>query len=343
MARGVRAAALFLAALQSVPMHPLEGQGQAQVVPVGRCQLAGGGTISDCRVAYRSFGQLNATRSNGVLIPTWLLGRSEDWISFLGPRGYVDTTQLYVIVVDALGNGRSSSPSTVPTQERPAFRGLTIGDMVVSQHRLLTEHLGISHLHAVVGFSMGGMQALEWAVRFPTFLDMAVPIAGTPRIGAFDRLMWTTMLAEIEAATRSHAPADSVWAQLARLEALFLRTPVAVNELGWDSVLTEAAVQAKAYRQTWTLEDYEAQLLAIRRHDISLGFSSELSGAAKAVRARVFIVHSLDDHMVTAGAAFGFARMIRAETLSVPSTCGHVAFFCDQERLSSAVRNFLAQ
>ena len=205
MARGVRAAALFLAALQSVPMHPLEGQGQAQVVPVGRCQLAGGGTISDCRVAYRSFGQLNAARSNGVLIPTWLLGRSEDWISFLGPRGYVDTTQLYVIVVDALGNGRSSSPSTVPTQERPAFRGLTIGDMVVSQHRLLTEHLGISHLHAVVGFSMGGMQALEWAVRFPTFLDMAVPIAGTPRIGAFDRLMWTTMLAEIEAATRSHA------------------------------------------------------------------------------------------------------------------------------------------
>lgn len=277
-----------------------------------------------------------------MLIPTWLLGRSEDWISLLGLRSYVDTTRFYVLVVDALANGRSSSPSTVPLRLRDAFRGLTIGDMVESQHRLLVEHLGISHLRAVVGVSMGGMQAFEWAVRYPTFVDLVVPIAGSPRVGAFDHLLWTTMLEEIDTAKRTRTPADSTWAQLARLEALFLRTPVAVNESSWDSVLTEAATQGKTYRESWPLEDYAAQLEAIRHHDISAGFGSDLTSAARAVQARMLIIYSPDDHMVTAGPAVQFAPLVLAKTLSLPSSCGHLVFFCEQERIGAAIREFLS-
>ncbi|MDF3052454.1 MAG: homoserine O-acetyltransferase [Geminicoccaceae bacterium] len=336
------------AALIAFASHPasiaeLVAQEPAQLASVGPCQLAGGGRISDCRLAYRVFGRLNADRSNVVLIPTWLQGRSEDWIPYLGPQGYVDTTRFHVIVVGALGDGRSSSPSTVPAREREAFRGLTIGDMVQSQHRLLTQRLGISHLHAVAGFSMGGMQALEWAVRYPAFLDRAVSIAGAPRIGAFDHLMWNTVLQVIENGLRSRTPADTVWDQLARLEALFIQTPAAVNNSSWDSVIRAAATVGRTYRSTWELEDFAAQLRAIRHHDISGSFGSDLARAAGTIKARVFLVYSPDDHMVTAGPALAFAPLIRADTLSVPSACGHLLFMCEQNRLAAAVRKFLAE
>jgi homoserine O-acetyltransferase len=325
------------------PFQAAAAQQPPRVASVGPCILSGGGTINDCKVAYRTFGRMNAERSNVVLIPTWLLGRSEDWTPYLGARGYVDTTRFYAIVVDALGDGRSSSPSNVPASERQAFRGLTTGDMVRSQHTLLTRHLGISHLHAVVGFSMGGMQALDWAVRYPAFLDYAVSIAGTPRVGAFDHLMWSTMLQVIENGERSRIPADSVWDQLARLEALFLQTPAMLNRWTWDSVITSASATGKTYRQTWTLQDYAAQLRALRLHDISASFGSDLNRAAKSVRAHVLIIHSPDDLMVTAGPAFAFAPLVRADTLSVPTACGHLLFTCEQELLTSTVQRFLAR
>src|SRR4051812_33110908 len=122
-----------------------------QIAALGSCTLSSGKTIHNCRVAYRTFGRLNAARTNGVLIPTWLLGRSDQWIGLLGPNGLVDTTRFFTIVVDALGNGLSSSPSNSSAADRTAFNDLTIGDMVVSQHRLVAQHLKLPRLHAVMG------------------------------------------------------------------------------------------------------------------------------------------------------------------------------------------------
>ena len=122
---------IALAALQvGESAHAQTAPPPATVAALGSCRLASGATIENCRIAYRSFGRLNATRTNAVLIPTWLLGRSEDWIGMVGPKGWVDTTKFFTVVVDAFANGRSSSPSNSPPDERDAFRGLTIGDMV---------------------------------------------------------------------------------------------------------------------------------------------------------------------------------------------------------------------
>ena len=192
-----------------------------RVASLGDCRLGTAAVLPNCRVAYRAYGRLNATHDNVVLIPTWLLGRSEDWLPLLTAEPLVDTTQFYVIVVDALADGLSSSPSnTVPGA--CSFQDLTIADMVESQYRLLTERLGIHHLRAVMGFSMGGMQAIEWAVRYPSFVDRIVPIAGTPRVGAFNRLVLTAMLDEIVDGRRAGIPPDSLWPRLARTEMLFI-------------------------------------------------------------------------------------------------------------------------
>src|SRR2546423_14792491 len=131
-----------------------------RVASVGECHLASGETIHQCRVAYREYGPPNASRTNTVLIPTWLLGRSDDWVSLVGTDGLVDTTRYHVVVVDALGDGLSSSPSNVLASERSAFANLPVGDWVESQYLLLTKRLGVQRLQAVLGFSMDGMQAI---------------------------------------------------------------------------------------------------------------------------------------------------------------------------------------
>ena len=315
---------------------------QPKVASLGVCRLASGRTISNCRLAYRAYGRLNEQRSNAILIATWLLGRSDDWAPLVGPEGYVDTTEFHVLVVDALGDGLSSSPSNSTASGRRAFADLTVGDMVESQYRLLTEKLGIRHLRAVVGFSMGGMQSIEWAVRYPSFVDRVVPIAGSARVGSFDRMMWTAMLNEIADSKLAGTGPDTVWSRLAHLEMLFVQTPVGINSRTPDSVEADVAANARGYRHGWKLDDYAAQLGAIRRYDVTRG-SGDLRSAAARVQARMLAVYSWDDHMVTAGSVAQFAQLVHADTLSIGSPCGHIMLFCERARVAPAIRAFIAQ
>ena len=313
----------------------------AKVVSLGACRLGSGAELPDCRVAYRAYGKLTATRDNVVLIPTWLLGRSEDWHPLLNTEPLADTTRFYVIVVDALADGLSSSPSNTVASARPAFQNLTIGDMVESQYRLLTERLGIRHLRAVMGFSMGGMQAIEWAVRYPSFVDRIIPIAGTPRVGTFNKLALTAMLDQILDGKRAGIPPDSLWPRLARTEMLFIVTPLGLIARGDDSVAHDIAVNAANYR-VWNLDDYAAQIAALRRYDLAADYG-DLRRAAARVKAPMLAVYSWDDHMVTPDSMSEFARMVGADTLSVASTCGHMMIFCEQKRVGAATRAFLAR
>ena len=331
-----------IAALQLLGAPHAPAQSPPSVLSVGTCRFSSRAIIRDCRVGYRAFGRLNRERTNAVLIPTWLQGRSEDWLPLLGPTGYVDTSRFYVLVVDALADGHSSSPSNVPRGERAAFADLTLTDMVESQYRLV-KRLGIPRLHAVVGVSMGGMQAFEWAARYPTFVGKVVPVVGSPRVPAFDRLLWTTLLSEIERGRQHRAPEDSIWAQLARLEALFIQTPIAVNDSGWARLFPAVADLARVYGRSWSLEDYAAQLRAIARHDIAASFGGDLSRTARQVRPRMLVVYTWDDRMVTADPPAAFAREVGADTLSIPSVCGHLVFLCEQERIGAAVREFLSR
>ena len=117
--------------------------------------------IRDCRVGYRTFGTLNADKSNVVLFPTWAGGTTEQLKSNIGPGRVVNSEKFFVVAVDALGNGVSSSPSNSTLQPRMSFPKFTIRDSVNTQHELLTKVLQINHLKAVVGVSMGGMQTAQ--------------------------------------------------------------------------------------------------------------------------------------------------------------------------------------
>jgi len=312
---------------------------------LGTCRLESGESLPECRVTYRVFGQMNERRSNVVLVPTWLGRRSENWISLLGPTGLLDTSAFHVVVVDALANGSSSSPSNSRARPGTRFPALTIADMVHSQHRLLTEHLGIKHLYAVVGVSMGGMQAFEWAVRYPAFVDRVVSIVGPPRASAYTQAHLALRLSIVETGRRYGVPEDSIWLQVARLHQLVSATPRAIDNIPaarQDSALRTAAEGSRAWMRAEAFEDFATQTRAMLRYDLSAPFGGDLARAARAVRARMLVVYSWDDHMVTATSLAAFARVLGADTLVVPSACGHAVFACETGTIGAAVRGFLA-
>ena len=343
VARAGRVATITVSCVLSATA--LGGQVAPSIATISACEFSNGVVIAPCRIAYRTYGTLNAQRSNVVLVPTWLQGRSEDWLAYglLGPQALVDTTAFYTIVVDALGNGQSQSPSNTGASQVKGFEALTIADMVRSQHRLLTERLGISRLHAVVGASMGGMQAFEWAVRFPGFVDRIVPIIGSPRIDAYDLLLWTSLRSTIDDGQRGGLPALDIWRQLQRIDALTSRTPRGVNQVTPDSIAREVAASAEHFAKLWRLEDYRAQLGAMIRHDVSADHGRSLDNAARRIQARTLMVYSWDDHMVTADAGAAFGRKIRADSTVIASSCGHLMFICEMPRVGEAIRRFLAR
>ncbi|MEM6392640.1 MAG: homoserine O-acetyltransferase [Planctomycetota bacterium] len=159
--------------------------------------LALSGVLPSVECAFEAWGSLNADKSNAVLICHAISGDShvtrhhEDdlpgwWEDLVGPGKAIDTDRFFVICPNVLGGcrGTTGPGSTNPDTGKPygtAFPDITIADMVEVQRRLL-DHLGIDTLHAVVGGSLGGHQALTWATRFPDRVKTCVAVATSPRL-----------------------------------------------------------------------------------------------------------------------------------------------------------------
>lgn len=303
-------------------------------------RLENGETIAACRVGYRTIGALNAERSNAVLFPTWFSGRSSDLEQFVGTGKMLDPARYHVILVDALANGVSCSPSNI----QAAFPQITIGDMVHSQYRLLTEHLGIKRLHAVMGISMGGMQTFEWMVRYPEYAVRAVPIVGSPRLASIDLLLWQAELSAIEEAARCKCDPRSAMRTVYAVHQFALTTPANRAAETPASHFGELKAQIeKSAAEGMDPADWAAQLRAMMSHDVSRSYSGSLQKAAASVRARLLVVAATQDHMVNPRSALEFAGAAGAPSLELTSDCGHLAPSCESDRLREAVAAFLSK
>jgi homoserine O-acetyltransferase len=322
-------------------------QGNLRIGRLGDFRLESGAVIRDCRAGYRTFGKLNAQRSNAVLFPTWFTGTSQDLAGLIGPGKLVDPSQYFVVAVDALGDGVSSSPSNSTAQPRMKFPEFSIRDMVAAEHELATKVLGLSHLRAVMGISMGGMQTFEWMVSYPDFVDRAIPIVGSPRLGSYDLLLWQAELRAIEAdANWKHGeyqvrPAAAM-RTVADIHALALQTPQLRDRETSPAKFPEY-LGATERGEGFDTNDWYRQAQAMIGHDVSKPFGGDMQKAAGVVHARVLVVASLQDHMVTPWPALDFAKLLKARTLELNSDCGHLAVGCEKAKIAAAVARFLAE
>jgi homoserine O-acetyltransferase len=153
-----------------------------EMFDLGDVRLQRGATLRDAKLAYKTYGELNADKSNAIVYPTWYSGQHYDNEWLIGAGMALDPARYFIVIPNMFGNGLSSSPSnTPPPYDRAAFPRVTMYDNVQLQHRLVTERFGIERLELVTGWSMGAGQTYQWAVSFPDMVKRILPFCGAAK------------------------------------------------------------------------------------------------------------------------------------------------------------------
>ena len=310
---------------------------------LGDFKLVSGEVLRNCRIGYRTLGTINADHSNIVVVPTWAGGTTDELKSNVGAGKLINDADYYVVLIDALANGVSSSPSNSKAQPHMHFPKITVRDMVNTQHELLTKTLGIQHAKAVMGISMGGMQTFQWMVSYPDFMDKAIPIVGSPHVAPYDVVFWRLNIDSIEdSAGWNHGDYTENPAKVAHFEIgeLILQTPAEYNRTHTREQVLAALKKAetdKAEDANDTIRQSEAMMAL----DVSDAFGGSMEKAAASVKAKVFVVVSKQDHTVTPQPGRDFAQLLHAPLLELQSDCGHLATGCEGTKVAAAVGDFL--
>ena len=357
-----RAIALaMLAILVTVRLAHAEEPG-LQRFAIGDLPLENGGVIHDCSIAYMTEGTLNATKSNAVLMVT-AIGGNHHRIDFLiGPGRGIDTDHLFVIKTDAIGNGVTTSPSTSAGQHGPDFPHFTIRDMVESQARLL-QHLGIAHLVAVAGASMGGMQALQWGVSHPAAMDALIALTPMARTTAWSIAVNhatrnALMLDPAFAGGRYTDQPKAGWRMRADiLQVLATRTPEAMRRQFVDPMEVEPWItgQEDAVAASGAdANDWIAQTWAYDRHNVGDTrvdgkpvYGGDPIRALHSIKAKALLMSGvLDLYNPVENAIEAAAAIPDGRHVIIPSVQGHVAASpgfkpADLQFINATVRGFL--
>src|SRR6202795_2087206 len=157
-------------------------KGERHEFVIANFKTESGVILPQARVVYGTYGHLNSAKDNLVLLPSHYMADYHGYEWLIGPNKALDDSKLFLVATEMFGNGRSSSPSNTPEPYHgPRFPVMTIRDNVEAVHRLLTDELKVTHLRALIGFSMGAEQAFQWGVTYPSFADRIVATSGTAK------------------------------------------------------------------------------------------------------------------------------------------------------------------
>jgi homoserine O-acetyltransferase len=314
--------------------HESYSQSELRLVNIGDFKTTNGDIIKDCMIGYRTLGELNAEKSNVVLWPTWFTGTSEQVISYGFTSSLIDTAGLFIVIVDALTNGVSSSPSNTAD-----FPTISIRDMVNSQHSLLVNHLDISHLFAVIGISMGGMQTFEWVIAYPDFMDKAIPIVGSPKQSSYDLLVWKTMADLMTEAGQDPQRLEFAYKIAINILMMNARTPTLFAETHNPDNLD--IYLENQYSQAMRSEDFLGGMNAMIPLDIYKSANCSFENVKNIIKADMLIISATQDHLVNPISAIQLSKELDADLVTLTSNCGHGAFGCETEKIKNATVEFL--
>lgn len=345
--------------------------------------LESGRMLSPVTLAYETYGRLAPDGKNALLLAHALTGSARAagppdengpgwWDALIGSGRLFDTERYFVLCVNVLGScyGSTGPAALNPPTGRPfgmEFPVITIRDMVRAQKKLL-DFLGVKKLVAVAGGSMGGMQALEWAVTYPELVDLAVTIAASERL--------TPLAIAYNQAARRAIMNDPDWRRgdyygrtfpadglaLARMvgtityksnqafEERFGRK-LSGNQANYYDFFQDFAVesylsyQGEKLVKRFDANSYLYMTKAMDLHDLACGYSSAAE-AFRRIRGRVLLVGISSDLLFPPQEVRGLAVELRrhgvaAEYREIQSPFGHDAFLIEFEQMSGLVKGFL--
>ena len=153
-----------------------------EIFELGAVTLQSGDTLPDAKLAYKTYGSLNARGDNAIVMPTFFTGTHVRNEGYLRAVPALDPSRYFIVSINMFGNGLSSSPSnTAPPFDGPRFPAVTLYDNVACQHRLLTEVLGVTPIALVLGWSMAGCQSYQWGAQYPDMVDAILPFCASAR------------------------------------------------------------------------------------------------------------------------------------------------------------------
>ncbi|MBI5617125.1 MAG: alpha/beta fold hydrolase [Gammaproteobacteria bacterium] len=174
--------------------------GNHWILHLGDLPLAGGGVLANAKLAFQTYGLLNDARDNCIVFPTYYTGTHESNARMIGPGRALDPARWFIVVPNLFGNGLSSSPSNTPGAQRGAdFPRVTILDNVRAQHRLVVEHLGVARIALATGWSMGAVQAYQWAASYPELVARLLPFCGAARCSPHNAVFIAGVTAALKA------------------------------------------------------------------------------------------------------------------------------------------------
>jgi homoserine O-acetyltransferase/O-succinyltransferase len=274
-----------------------------QSFPLGDFKLESGESIRDFSLSYVTHGTLNAQKSNAVLMVTAIGGNHHRIDHLIGAGKGIDPASYFIICVDAISNGLTTSPSNSKAQPGMKFPKFNMRDMVNSAQRLVKDKFAIERLVTVVGASMGGMQALQFAVSFP---DMTKSVVAIVPLGK--TTPWTTNMLELlrqgimtDAAwdNGNYAPSAPpekgmrLWARM--LNGGIVRTPQVLEAdfpKGNMDVIPWQATLADGGWKRMDARDWIYQSWAYDQHNVGTtpGFGGDYDKALKSIRAKTLVL-----------------------------------------------------
>jgi homoserine O-acetyltransferase len=307
---------------------------------VADLDLQSGARLPGARLVYKTYGALNADRSNAILFPT-RFGGTHEQNEFLIKRGMaLDPERSFVIVPNMLGNGVSSSPSNTPDPYgRGAFPNITIYDNVRFQHRLVTEALGIDRFTMAVGWSMAAQQGFQWAALYPDMVPRLACICGTAKTAEHNRVFLEALraaivadcrfkdgfyeddppLAGLRAVGRIYAgwAYSQDWYRARGYEALGFASLDDYLVGYWDALYAQRdANNIMAMAWTWIHNDISANEV----------FGGDLPKALRAIEARTLLMPCETDlYFRTADNAAELAHLRNGRLVEIPSYWGHMS------------------
>ncbi|WP_447771270.1 alpha/beta fold hydrolase [Variovorax boronicumulans] len=310
-----------------------------EIFDLGDVALQRGATLRGAKLAYKTYGNLNADKSNVIVYPTWYSGQHYDNEWLIGPGMALDPEKYFIIVPNMLGNGLSSSPSNTPEPYNLSrFPDITLYDNVTLQHRLVTEKFGIERIALVVGWSMGAQQTNQWGCLYPDMVKRIAPFCGSAKTAPHN----IVFLEGVKAALQADAAWNGGWyttppskglRAVGRVYAGWgLSQPFYMQELWRELGFSSLEDFLVGYWEGFFLQKDANNLLAMlwswQHGDISDNpvFKGDIKKALGAIQARALVMPAERDlYFPVADNEWEVSHMPNAECRPIPGVWGHFA------------------